>query len=180
MGERRGPSNQIQGPCLARCDFPQLAPGDLRSTTFSLPMSLTLFHQAPDIMAAMATHVNNGAVEGPPPPSTAVVGVIGSKQGTGLASDLSLLRISATTHALHQALGALISQVPTTMRLPTAIKIWIPEAIVRRALPQMCKLGAGGPSTQASGSRKRQVKEVRYATDVELHSCDHCSDQQPS
>ncbi len=128
----------------------------------------------------MAMDVNNGVVEGPPPPSTAVVGVIGSKQGTGLASDISLLRISATTHALHQALGALVSQVPTTMRLPTAVKIWIPEAIMRRALPQMCKLGAGGPSTQASGSSKRQhrqIKEVCYTIDIELYSSDHCSDQ---
>jgi hypothetical protein len=108
-------------------------------------------------------HVNDGVVEEPPPPSTAVVGVIGSKQGAGLASDLSLLRVSATTHALHQALGALISQVPAMKRLPTTIKIWIPEVVVRRALPQMCKLlgnGAGGPSTQAlAGSSKRRIKE---------------------
>lgn len=100
----------------------------------------------------MAMHVNDGVVEGPPHPSTAVVGVIGSKQGTGLASNLSLLRVSATTHALYQVLGTLISQVPAMKRLPTAIKIWIPEVVVRRALPQMCEL-LGGPSS------KRRIRE---------------------
>ena len=89
-------------------------------------------------MLAMAEHVNHGIVTNAPPPSSAVLGVIGSKQD---ASGLSLLQIQATTHALYQVLVPHISRASGETRPPTVVfdlKLWFPEPVVRMALPQMC------------------------------------------
>ena len=70
-------------------------------------------------MLAMAEHVNHGIVTNAPPPSSAVLGVIGSKQD---ASGLSLLQIQATTHALYQVLVPHISRASGETRPPTVVR----------------------------------------------------------
>lgn len=127
----------------------------------------------------MTAHVNEGVVREPPPPCSAVVGVVGSKRGIGLASDISLLQIEATTHALHQALGGHMSQAPAMKRLPTTIKFWLPGQVVRWAMPQMCTDVHGGGAGTTSASRKRKAKEVRYTIQynsylTELHNLPDC------
>lgn len=113
-----------------------------------------------DITLAMAEHVNHGIVTNAPPPSSAVLGVIGSKRD---ASDLSLLQIQATTHALYQVLAPHISRASGETCPPTVIfnlKLWFPEPVVRMALPQMCdKFDKGMSATPRRRDSRKQCNE---------------------
>lgn len=140
---------------------------------FKLPSVLTGECQGSDIVTVMSLHVNGGIVRDPPPPSSAIIKITKSGMGLGHMSDIQLLRVAATTHALNQAL---IPVVPEAQLQMTTQLLWLPEPVLRRALPQMVATYYKSSTTHKQEPRRKRGgvvgKRASQGTIVQRMSAD--------
>lgn len=97
---------------------------------------LTTGCKGSDIELHMEAHVNEGIVCDPPPPSSALIRILASRDGTEHMTGIHQLRFRATTHGLHQAVMPVVPEGCSGAR-QTSLLLWLPEPIARRVLPKM-------------------------------------------
>jgi hypothetical protein len=118
-----------------------------------------------DVESAIQAHVTEGIVHGPLPPSSALIGILKVKDGTKHMSGVHLLQLMATTHGLYQALLPAISNAhgAHSNAGQMMLRLWLPEPIVRHALPEMVAAHHSG-HTNERGKRLKggTLNKARY------------------